>query len=51
VPIAERIRHVEAEVKRLTGLGDTLRTVMHESAQGHFAIGISVPEGDEFDIV
>jgi len=51
VPIAERIRHVEAEVERLTGLGATLRTVMDKSAQGHFAIGMSDPEGNEVDIV
>ncbi len=51
VPLAERKQRVDAEVARLEHLGATVRRVMDNSDQDHYAVGMSDPEGNEFDVV
>ena len=51
VPLEERKRRVHAEAARLEELGATVRRVMDNSTSDHYAIGMSDPEGNEFDIV
>jgi hypothetical protein len=51
VPLDERKARVHAEADRLATMGATLRRVMDNSAQNHYAIAMSDPEGNEFDIV
>lgn len=49
VPIEERRIRVEREAARLEGLGATRRVV--GDGEAHFFIGMSDPEGNEFDLV
>jgi hypothetical protein len=51
VPLADRKERVRSEVKRLEAVGATVRVVLDNSDQNHFAIGMSDPEGNEFDVV
>ncbi|MEA3502525.1 MAG: VOC family protein [Actinomycetota bacterium] len=50
-PLAVRKRRVAAEVARLENLGATIRRVMNNIEADHYAVGMSDPEGNEFDIV
>jgi hypothetical protein len=51
VPLEDRRRRVDAEVDRLQALGATVRRVMDNSEHDHYAVGVSDPEGNEFDVV
>lgn len=51
VPIESRVTRVHAEADRLVQLGATVRKVMDNRDQGHYAIAMLDPEGNEFDIV
>ena len=51
IPLDERRTRVDAEVERLRRLGSTVRRVMDEPDQGQYAVGMSDPEGNEFDVV
>jgi hypothetical protein len=50
VPLAIRTQRVDAEARRLTGLGATLTVVMSADGLDHYAVGMKDPEGNEFDI-
>lgn len=50
VPIDTRRRRVDAEARRLTGLGATMTAVLHEEGLDHYGIAMKDPEGNEFDI-
>jgi hypothetical protein len=49
-PLATRTQRVDAEARRLTGLGATLTVVMSADGLDHYAVGMKDPEGNEFDI-
>jgi hypothetical protein len=51
VPLEERKAGVDAEVARLEGLGAAIRRVMDDPQYDHYAVGMSDPEGNEFDVV
>ena len=51
VPLDERRRRVRAEAERLVALGATVRHETDLPGQGHFAVAMADPEGNEFDIV
>lgn len=51
VPLDERRRRVDAEVDRLADLGASVRHVMDSPDQGHYAVAMADPEGNEFDVV
>ncbi len=51
VPLENRKQRVHAEADRLTALGATVRHVMDNSESNPYAIAMSDPEGNEFDIV
>ncbi len=51
VPIATRKQIVQAEANRLVGEGASIRVVQDMPEYDHFAIGMSDPEGNEFDII
>ena len=51
VPLDERRRHVDTEAVRLTGLGASELRKMDSPDQGHYAIAMADPEGNEFDVV
>jgi hypothetical protein len=51
VPLTQRRRRVDAEVERLVRLGASVRSVMDDPAAGHYAVGLTDPEGNEFDVV
>ena len=50
VPIETRRARVEAEAERLVGLGATLVRTLAEPGLDHFAVAMTDPEGNEFDI-
>jgi hypothetical protein len=50
VPIATRKQRVDAEALRLTGLGATMVKVLEEEGLDHYAVAMTDPEGNEFDI-
>ena len=50
VPIATRKQRVDAEARRLAGLGATVVTVSAEEGLDHYAVAMNDPEGNEFDI-
>ena len=50
VPIATRKQRVDAEARRLTGLGATVVRVLEEEGLDHYAVAMTDPEGNEFDI-
>ena len=50
VPLATRMQRVDAEARRLAGLGATLTVVMSADGLDHYAVGMKDPEGNEFDI-
>jgi hypothetical protein len=49
-PLATRIQRVDAEARRLADLGATLTVVMSADGLDHYAVGMTDPEGNEFDI-
>ena len=51
VPIETRRQRVRAESARLVGLGASQLREMDSPQYDHFAIAMSDPEGNEFDIV
>ena len=50
VPMPERRARVEAEVARLVSLGAARLETYEESGVDHYAVGLSDPEGNEFDV-
>lgn len=50
LPLATRRERVEAEVSRLVALGATRRRTLAEPGVDHYAVAMSDPEGNEFDI-
>jgi len=50
VPIATRKQRVDAEARRLTGLGATMLRVLEEEGLDHYGVAMTDPEGNEFDI-
>jgi hypothetical protein len=50
VPIATRKQRVDAEARRLAGLGATVVTVLEQEGLDHYGVAMSDPEGNEFDI-
>jgi hypothetical protein len=50
VPLAERRRRVDAEARRLAGLGATPVGILAQEGLDHYAVAMRDPEGNEFDI-
>ena len=50
VPLAARKQRVDAEAQRLAGLGATLVRVLPQEGLDHYAVAMTDPEGNEFDI-
>ena len=50
VPIATRKQRVDAEARRLAGLGATVVKVLEQEGLDHYAVAMTDPEGNEFDI-
>jgi hypothetical protein len=50
VPMATRKQRVDAEARRLAGLGATVVRVSAEEGLDHYAVAMNDPEGNEFDI-
>ena len=50
VPMATRKQRVDAEARRLTGLGATVVKVLEEDGLDHYGVAMTDPEGNEFDI-
>jgi hypothetical protein len=50
VPIATRKQRVDAEARRLAGLGATVVRVLEEEGLDHYGVAMNDPEGNEFDI-
>ena len=49
-PIETRKQRVDAEAKRLVGLGATMTGELNNEGLDHYAVGMKDPEGNEFDI-
>src|SRR5215469_13685907 len=49
-PMADRRRRVDAEASRLASLGATMTRVLYEEGIDHYAVAMTDPEGNEFDI-
>ena len=49
-PIETRRKRVDAEARRLAGLGATITGALSEEGLDHYAVGMKDPEGNEFDI-
>jgi Glyoxalase-like domain len=45
-----RGQRVDAEARRLAGLGATMTAVLFEEGIDHYGVAMRDPEGDEFDI-
>ena len=50
VPIAIRKQRVDAEARRLAGLGATVVRVLEEEGLDHYGVAMTDPEGNEFDV-
>ncbi|HYZ55658.1 MAG TPA: VOC family protein [Streptosporangiaceae bacterium] len=50
VPMATRRQRVDAEARRLAGLGATIAGEVDTSGLDHYAVAMRDPEGNEFDI-
>ena len=50
IPLAVRTQRVDAEARRLTGLGATFTGALISDGLDHYAVGMKDPEGNEFDI-
>lgn len=49
-PMEDRRQRVEAEASRLADLGATRTRVLYEEGIDHYAVAMTDPEGNEFDI-
>jgi hypothetical protein len=49
-PLETRKRLVDAEATRLAGLGATILGAMSEEGLDHYAVAMTDPEGNEFDV-
>jgi Glyoxalase-like domain len=49
-PLESRRRLVNAEASRLAALGATITRVLSEEGLDHYAVAMTDPEGNEFDI-
>lgn len=49
-PIEVRRQRVDAEASRRAGLGAALVRVLYEEGLDHYAVAMTDPEGNEFDI-
>ena len=50
VPVATRKERVDAEARRLAGLGAATVRVLQQEGLDHYAVAMEDPEGNEFDI-
>jgi Glyoxalase-like domain len=50
VPMETRRQRVDAEARRLVGLGATIVGVLQEEGLDHYGVAMKDPEGNEFDI-
>lgn len=50
VPIATRRQRVEAEARRLSELGASVKHILDEEGLDHYAVAMADPEGNVFDI-
>ena len=50
VPIAARKERVDAEARRLAGLGATIVRDLAQEGLDHYGVAMKDPEGNEFDI-
>lgn len=50
LPIEVRKQRVDAEAGRLADLGATMVRVLQEEGLDHYAVAMTDPEGNEFDI-
>lgn len=50
LPLATRKDQVEAEVARLVVLGATRLETLYEEGDDHYAVAMTDPEGNEFDV-
>jgi hypothetical protein len=50
VPLRTRRERVDAEVRRLTELGATAVRVLQQDDLDHYAVAMTDPEGNEFDV-
>ena len=50
LPIATRVEQVDAEVRRLCDLGATRVRSLAEEGLDHYAVAMTDPEGNEFDV-
>jgi hypothetical protein len=50
VPLSTRRERVDAEVQRLTELGATAVRVLQTDGLDHYAVSMTDPEGNEFDV-
>jgi hypothetical protein len=49
-PLDDRRRRVDAEAARLVDLGATVTGVLSQEGLDHYAVAMSDPEGNEFDV-
>jgi hypothetical protein len=49
-PMESRRRLIDAEASRLAGLGATITRVLSEEGLDHYAVAMTDPEGNEFDV-
>jgi len=50
VPLATRKERVDAEARRLAGLGATIVARLGDEGLDHYGVAMKDPEGNEFDI-
>jgi hypothetical protein len=50
VPMEIRRQRVDAEARRLAGLGATIAGSLAEEGLDHYGVAMTDPEGNEFDI-
>lgn len=50
IPLEVRRQRVDAQARRLAGLGATMITVLQQEGLDHYGVAMRDPEGNEFDI-
>ena len=50
MPMVTRRQRVDAEARRLAGLGAEMVGVLEDEGIDHYAVAMKDPEGNEFDI-